>query len=259
MQQDVGVLQHHGLALPVGDEIGGDEAAVELHALHHLQVGFHGLGFLDRDHPVLANLLHGVGDELADGQVALGRNGGDGLHLFLLSDLLGAGLDVGHGDVHGLGDAPLDAHGVDLGGHCLHSLVDDGEGQHGGRGRAVAGHVVGLLGHFLDQLGAHVLERLLEIDLLGDGHPVVGDRRSAELLAQHDVPALGTQRDPHRIGHLLRAVHQRLASVLLEQQLLCHRFHSSLSCLGPLCGGAGRTLAAPRPAAQRTDVQEYPE
>jgi hypothetical protein len=34
-----------------------------------------------------------------------------------------------------------------------------------------------LLGDLLDQLGAHVLVRVLELDLLGDGDAVLGDRR----------------------------------------------------------------------------------
>jgi hypothetical protein len=33
-------------------------------------------------------------------------------------------------------------------------------------------------GDFLDELGAHVLEGVLELDLLGDGHAVVGDGRA---------------------------------------------------------------------------------
>ena len=72
--------------------------------------------------------------------------------------------------------------------------LDDGLGQHGGGGGAVTGDVVGLGGDLLDQLGAHVLEGVVELDLLGDGHAVVGDRRGAELLVQRHVAALGPQR-----------------------------------------------------------------
>ena len=63
-------------------------------------------------------------------------------------------------------------------------------GQHGGGGGAVAGDVVGLGGDLLHQLGAHVLEGVLELDLTGDGHAVVGDGRRAELLLEDDVAAL---------------------------------------------------------------------
>ena len=61
------VFQHALHALGVGDEVGGEIAAVELHAFDHFQRRLHGLGFLDRDDAVLADLLHGFGDDVADG------------------------------------------------------------------------------------------------------------------------------------------------------------------------------------------------
>ena len=71
-----------------------------------------------------------------------------------------------------------------------------GKGQQGGGGGAVAGHVVGLGGDLLDQLRAHVLKGIVQLNLLGDGHAVVGDEGSAELLVQHHVAALGTPQTP---------------------------------------------------------------
>ena len=57
----------------------------------------------------------------------------------------------------------------------------------------------------LHELRAHVLKRILQLDLLGDGHAVVGDQRSAELLVQHDVAALGAKGDLHGIGQRIDA------------------------------------------------------
>ena len=66
-------LFHDGFhPLGVGDEVGGDVAAIELHALDHVQRGGHGLGFLDRDDAVLADLLHRFRDQIADGLVVVG-------------------------------------------------------------------------------------------------------------------------------------------------------------------------------------------
>src|ERR1700692_2167588 len=93
----------------------------------------------------------------------------------------------------------LQRHRVGAGGHVAQALVDHGPGQDGRRGGAVAGHVVGLLGYFLDQLGADLLEGVLEIDLLGDRHAVVGDRRGAPLLVKHHVAALGAEGDADRV------------------------------------------------------------
>ena len=51
-----------------------------------------------------------------------------------------------------------------------------------------------------NHLRAHVLELILELDLLGDGDAVLGDARSAEALVQKDVPALGPKCHAHSIG-----------------------------------------------------------
>ena len=55
-------------------EIGREIAAVELHAVHGFQLRGHGLRFLDRDHAILADLLHRFGDHVTDGGIAVGGN-----------------------------------------------------------------------------------------------------------------------------------------------------------------------------------------
>ena len=87
-------------------------------------------------------------------------------------------------------DALLQAHRVGAGGHVAQALAHERLGQHGGGGGAVTGDVVGLGGDLLHQLGAHVLERVLELDLPGDGDAVVGDGGGAELLLEDHVAAL---------------------------------------------------------------------
>ena len=126
-------------------------------------------------------------------------------------------------------DAPLERHRVGPGGHVAQALADHGPGQDGGRGGAVTGHVVGLLGHFLDQLGADLLERVLEVDLLGDGDAVVGDRGGAPLLVEHDVAALRAEGDADRVRQLVHAGLQAAAGVLLEGDDLGHLVLSSVA------------------------------
>src|SRR5699024_3018725 len=131
--------------------------------------------------------------------------GGDGAHagdVVAAVDLLAVLADGVHSGIHGLGHALLHDNGVGAGGQVPQTLVDDGLGQQGGGGGAVAGHVVGLGGDLLHQLGAHVLKGIIQLDLLGDGHAVVGDEGGAELLVQHHVPALGAQSDLYGIGQL---------------------------------------------------------
>jgi hypothetical protein len=66
MNQDVGIFEFRLHPFRIGHEIGRQIAAVELHALNHLQRGLEPLGLLDRDYAFLANLLHRVGNDVSD-------------------------------------------------------------------------------------------------------------------------------------------------------------------------------------------------
>src|SRR5262249_31341631 len=137
---------------------------VELHALHDHHFRFGGLAFLDGDDAVgSADLFHGLGQFVADFRVIVGRDGG---HLgdflgVLVVDLLGDAVQLIDDLVHGLLNAAGQRHGVGAGGDVLETFPVDRLGQDGGGGGAVAGHVAGLAGGFLDELGPHVLVRIL--------------------------------------------------------------------------------------------------
>jgi hypothetical protein len=60
---------------------------------------------------------------------------------------------------------------------------------------------------------AHVLELVLEFDLLGDGDAVLGDARRAERLVNDNIAALGTKRDLHRVGEDVDAAQHALAGI----------------------------------------------
>ena len=100
--------------------------------------------------------------------------------------------------------------------------MDDGLREQGGGGGAVAGDVVRLGGDFADELCAHVLERILELDVLCDRHAVVGDQRSAVLLAEDNVAALRAEGDFHGICKLVNASQKSLAGLFAINNLLCH-------------------------------------
>ena len=102
--------------------------------------------------------------------------------------------------IDGLVDAALQVHRVHAGGDVLHAFVHDRLGQHGGGGGAVTGDVGGLGSDFLDHLRAHVLELVLQLDFLGDRDAVLGDGGGAEGALEHDVAALGAERDLDRVG-----------------------------------------------------------
>ena len=122
----------------------------------------------------------------------------------------------------GLLHAALDVHGVGTGGNVLHAFVDESLSQNGSGSGAVTGSIVGLGGDFANELCAHVLELVLQLNFLGDGDTVVGDERAAELLAQHDVTALGAEGNLDGVGQLVDASAKGLAGVLALLDLFSH-------------------------------------
>src|ERR1700736_3229383 len=89
-------------------------------------------------------------------------------------------------------------------------------GQHGRGGGAVAGCIGRLGGDFAHHLRAHVLELVLKLDFLGDGDAVLGDAGCAERLVEHDVAALGAERDLHRVVENLDAAQHAIACIDAE-------------------------------------------
>src|ERR1044072_7051928 len=124
--------------LGVGDEVGREVAAVELHAFDDIELGLHALGFLDGDHAFLADPVHRLGDQVADRLVAVRRNRADLRDLLAGRYLLGALLQFLDHQFGGKVDAALEVHRVHAGGDRLGALAHDRLGQHGRRGRAVA-------------------------------------------------------------------------------------------------------------------------
>ena len=159
-------------------------------------------------------------------------------------------LDLGDDRLDGLLDAALDDHRVGAGGHDAEALGDERLAEHDRGGRAVAGDVVGLGRDFLEELRAHVLERVFELDVAGDGHAVVGDRRRAELLVEDDVAALGAERDLDRVGEAVDAALERATSGLVEDELL-----SQFECPSRNCAVVGRSRRRRRQSVDdREDV-----
>ena len=113
-------------------------------------------------------------------------------------------------------EAALEHHRVGAGGDHPHAFADDRLGEDGGGGGAVAGDVVGLAGDFAGELGAEVLERVLELDLLGDGDAVVDDRGRAELLLEDDVAAARAEGDADGVGEGVDAVLQAASRLFIE-------------------------------------------
>ena len=123
-------------------------------------VGLEATRLFDRDDAVLADLVHRLGDQVADFLVVVRRDGAD-LRDFLLAGRRNADLlELGDDRCDCLVDAALDRHRVGAGGDVLEAFAEDRLRQHGRRRRAVAGVVARLGRDFLHHLRAHVLERI---------------------------------------------------------------------------------------------------
>ncbi len=139
---------------------------------------------------------------------------------FLVLTSIFMALELGDDVLDGPLDAALHQHGIGAGDDGTKPLIENGLGEDGGGGSAVAGHVAGLAGHFLDHASAHVLVLVFQLDLLGDGDAVLGDRRRAERFLQDDVSALGTERHLDGAGQLGDAPTHRFPRFLIECNLL---------------------------------------
>jgi hypothetical protein len=246
-EQHVGVGEDGLHALGVGDHVRRQVALVELHALGELQADAGGRALLHGDDAVAADLVEGLGEGLADRRVLRGDGGdvGDRRGVGDLDgDLVQARLEGGDRRVH----APLEATGRGARGHVAQTLVDHGLGQDGGGGGAVAGHVVGLGRGFLRQLGAEVLETVLELDLAGDGHAVVGDDGRAEGLGEDDVASLRPEGHLDRVGQGVHAALERLPGGLVVGQALAHVTPEGGTGVarGPRVGGAVQSWCCAR-------------
>jgi len=174
-----------------------------------------------------------VGDDVADFLVAIRRNCtdlGNGALVDWLGELakracvselafLVAGADDGD---NSLIDATLEGGGVGAGRNGLHAFTEDGLGQNGCCGGAVAGDIGSLGGDFFHELRANVLQRVLELDFLGYGHAVLGDGGRAKLLLDYDVASLGAERRLDGVRERVHAAQDRLTGIFTVQNLLCH-------------------------------------
>ena len=220
--QDGGIVQNSLHLIGIGDHIRGQIAAVKLHAFHDLVVGLSsGLVLLDGDNAVRGNFFHCLSDQAADLGIT-GRNGADAGDIVAVLHLLAVCLDGLNSLGNSLAHAAADIHGVCTGSDILHALGDHSLCQNGCSGGAVACCIVGLGGNFTHQLCAHVLKLVLQLDLLGNSHAIVGDDRCAELFAQHHIAALGAQGDLNGVCQGVDTGTQCLAGVLALLDLLSH-------------------------------------
>src|SRR6202030_2112997 len=124
VDEDAHVLEDALHALWIGDEVRREVAAVELHTFDDFEGGLHRLGFLDGDDAILADLLHGFGDDAADLLVVVGGNGAN-LSDHVALDVAGKLLDFRNGNFDGALDATLEGCRAGAGRNGLYAFAED--------------------------------------------------------------------------------------------------------------------------------------
>src|SRR5512135_2451684 len=249
VQQQVRVLQHHLLLVAAVDEVRREEAPVELHALDHLELVGQPFAVLDRDHAFFADLLHRLGDHLADCLVVVGRDRRDLRDFGARRAGPGEPLEIDDDRFDGEADAALEVHRVHAGGDVLHALGDDAGGEHDGGSGAVAGHLGGLGRDFAHHLRAHVLEVVLELDFLGHDHAGVDHHRRPVGLFEHYGARFRAERDAHRVAQYVHSPDDPRVRRFAEQELFCRH--------GRLRGFPLHRLA-PRHGRRLTEIKTAP-
>src|SRR5207302_6690564 len=233
VDEDVGVFLNGLHALGIGHEVRREIATVELHAFDYFELSLERLRLFDGDNPVLANLLHGLGDDVADRLVVVRADGadlsdhvaGDGLGQlveFAFAPLAGLGVDGAANHRNRFLDAPLHGHGVGAGRDRLHAFAIDGLRQNGRGGGAIASDVGSLGSDFTHHLRANVLQPIFQFDFFCHGHAVLGNGRRSEFLLNHNIAAFGAESHLHRVGQNINAAENRLPRFLSVYDLFCH-------------------------------------
>ena len=203
-------------------------AAVDIHAFDILGFIAHRAGFFDGDCALRADLVEHIGYQRAHLVFVSGKHGN-------LPNLLVTRHGHGHSRDFALHridravDAYLERHRVRARRHVLEALLYDALRENGRCGRAVAYDVVRLACRHLDELSADILERLYQLDFLGDGYAVATNQRRTELLVQHDIAPAWAKSSAYRLRQRAYAVEELAPSLFTILELLCHLSHLLIS------------------------------
>ena len=118
-------------------------------------------------------------------------------------------------------------HGVCARGNVFQTVFDDCLCKDRSSSGAVARHVVGLGGHFADNLCAHVFKRVFNLNFFCDSHTVVGDEGSTVRFVENDVSSLGTESDFNCICKSIDACFESSSCVVAVFELFSHNINTS--------------------------------
>src|SRR5690606_28458572 len=137
--QNKRIVQNSNLLVSVVDEVRGQVAAVKLHTFDHVQFVFQGFAVFNGNHAFFAHFVHGIGDDLTNGVVAVGGNGTDLSNFFAGGARTGQLTQFVNHNAHGLVDTALQVHWVDASGNKLQAFFNDGLSQNSSGSGTVTG------------------------------------------------------------------------------------------------------------------------
>ena len=233
VDEDVGVLECHFHTLGISHEVRRKITAVELHAFDNFELSLEGPRFFHGNDAVLANLLHGVRDDVANGRVVVGGNAADlsdhvagnrlrKLVQFAVRPLAALGINVAANRIYGFLNPALHGHGISAGCDSPDAFTVDGLSQDGRGCRTVTGNVGRFAGDFADHLCADVFKAVLQFDLFCNGDAVFGDGGRSELLLDDYVATSGPKSHFHRVCQQIHAAQDRLPRLFSVYDLFCH-------------------------------------
>ncbi len=223
VDEDVWFLHLNLHSLGVGNEIGADISAVELHALYNIDGGVHTFGFADSDDAIFGNLAHCVGDEAADLSIVVGTDSSHLLNFIkIVSDDNRLLLDLLHNGSYSFVDTALEIHRISSGGHVLEPHANDGLGENGSSCCSITGLISGLRSHFFNQLCTQVLLCVSQFDFFGYGDTIFGDVRSTVFLIDNYITSLRSEGYFDCIGQLVNTLFEGFARLYVIGYILTH-------------------------------------
>ncbi len=199
MDQDHGVLQDRFHALGVGHEVRREVTAIELHPLDHFEGGLHRLGLFDGDDSLIADGLHGIGDQFTDTGVIVRRNRRNlGLFLscFHRPRKFLQGIDR---DRCSLVQTALDCYAACTRRNVADAVHEYCMGKDGGGAGAVAHGFAGPFSGLTQHLGAEVFFGVFEIRLSGNRDAVIAYDGSSPFFLNENRFGARTERNAYCI------------------------------------------------------------
>ena len=222
VKKNVRVLENALHRAHIVDEVRREITFVELHTGDDFISRFGGFAFFDGDDAVVPDRFHRVGEEFADFAVVVRADGADVRDFFFRRNRFRHFRQFGDGRGGGFVDPAADRGRVASGGDVAEAFFEDGASQDGRGGGAVADDVVRLRRDFVDELGAHIFERVVEFDFFTDGDAVFGNFRAAVSLVQNDVATGRAEGNGDRVGQFINAVEHLATRRVVENELFSH-------------------------------------